>query len=153
MTPQDFKNSQEASFRRVIRDTIRRTAFSKGDRDVILALVNHWFIHRHSPKGVIHPGRDKLARKAGVSIKTVSRCLDMLRHHGVLTATAHLEGLHWNATEYQVSIPALTALRGMKKEQIRVDGGTFVPTSGRDKMSHRSCEVIAFPKVSGGRRV
>lgn len=151
MTPQSFKDSQEAAFRRVVRDTIRRTAFSKADRDVTLALVNHWFVHRHSPKGVVHPGRDKLARKAGVSIKTVSRCLDMLRHFGVLTAVAHLEGLHGKATEYQVSIPALMGLRSLKKADLSVNGGTNVPTSGRDKMSHRSCDVIAFPKAIGGK--
>lgn len=145
----DFADSQEASFRRLIRDAIRKGPFTKSERDVTLAFVNHWFHHRNGSKRVIHPGRDKLAKKAGVTIKTVSRCLDVLRHYGAIEATACLHGLHGKATEYTVDVVRLLALCALKKDAVRYNGGTNVPTAGRDKMSRRSCDVVPFPsKVS-----
>jgi len=86
--PQAFKDSAEAKFRREVRSMIRRGPFSKADRDVTLALVNHWLHHRRTSE-VIHPGRTKLAAKAGVSVSTVKRCLALLRHYGAIDAVAH----------------------------------------------------------------
>lgn len=145
MTNEEFKASQEAAFRRVVRATIRKAPFTKSERDVTLALVNHWFFHRNGKKGYIHPGREKLAKKANVSVKTASRCLGFLRSIGAITATAHLAGLHGDATEYTVNIVTLLHICELKSEVLRVNGGTNGPTRGRDKMSHRSCDVIAFP--------
>jgi len=149
-----FKDSQEASFRRIIRQTIRKGPFTKSEREVVLAFINHWFHHRKSTKGVVHPGRKKLAKRANVSIATVKRTLAMLRDYGVISAKAHLEGLHGNATEYTVCTIALTELCAKKKADIRVDGGSNEPTQGRVKMTPRINNVIAFPsqdaKASGG---
>jgi hypothetical protein len=150
----DFADSQEATFRRLIRDAIRKGPFTKSERDVTLAFINHWFRHRNGSKRVIHPGREKLAKKAGVAIKTVSRCLDVLRHYGAIEATACLDGLHGKATEYTVDVVRLLALCSLKKDAARYNGGTNVPTPGRDKMSRRSCDVVHFPakaKPLGGR--
>jgi hypothetical protein len=145
--PPDFAASQEASFRRRIRSFVRSGPFTKSERDVVLALMNHWFAQRSGEKPFIHPGRDKLARKARVAVKTVSRCLDMLRREGAITAVGHLHGLHGMATEYTVNLVLLLDLCGRKKARAAVDGEPNVSTSGRDKMSHRSCEVIPFDKT------
>lgn len=140
-----FKDSQEASFRRIIRQTIRKGPFTKSEREVVLAFINHWFYHRKSTKGVVHPGRKKLAKRADVSIATVKRTLAMLRDYGVISAKAHLEGLHGNATEYTVCTIALTELCAKKKADIRVNGGSNEPTQGEVKMTPRINNVVAFP--------
>jgi hypothetical protein len=140
-----FKDSQEASFRRIIRQTIRKGPFTKSEREVVLAFINHWFQHRKSTKGVVHPGRKKLAKRAGVSIRTVASVLDLLRTHGVIDAKAHLHGLHGNATEYTVCTVALTELCAKKKADIRVDGVQNCTGTGRAKIAHRINNVIAFP--------
>ncbi|MEX3315701.1 hypothetical protein [Sulfitobacter sp. PS-8MA] len=149
-----FKDSQEAAFRRVIRQTIRRGPFTKSEREVVLAFINHWFQHRKSTKGVVHPGRKKLANKAGVSIATVKRTLALLRDYGAIDAVDHLEGLHGNATEYTVNTVALTDLCAKKKSDVRVYGGSNDPTRGRVKMTHRINNVVKFPvqglRTSGG---
>ena len=83
-----FKDSQEAAFRRLVRDEIRRGPFTKGQRDAFLVFINHWFHHRNSKGGMVHPGRKKIAQKSKVTIKTVSRLFEILRHYGVITAEA-----------------------------------------------------------------
>lgn len=102
----------------------------------------------------MHPGRDKLAQKAGVSVAAVKRTLALLRKHKVLIAVAHLNGLHGKATEYVVDVAALFDLCAMKKSDIPVNGGSFCTSVGRVKMTHRSCDVVPFPshkiKSSGG---
>lgn len=141
-----FEDGQEAAFRRLVRNRIRKAKFSKSQRDVVLAFINHWFHHRRKSDGIVHPGREKLSARAKVSVKTVSRTFDLLRASGAIRAHDHLHGLYGNATEYSVSIPHLMALCDAPKEAFRVIGGTNVPTSGRDKMSHRINNVLTFPK-------
>lgn len=149
----DFQHGDEAKFRREVRAMIRRGPFSKAERDVVLAFANHWMHHRSTAQ-TVHPGREKLAARAKVTIKTVTRCLALLRQFGAIEATAHLNGLHGNATEYCVNMVRLSLLCGKKRDEIRVYGGTNVPTCGRDKMSHRINNVISYPsqdlKLSGG---
>jgi len=142
---ESFKDTQEAAFRRVIRQAIRRGPFTKSEREVVLAFFNHWFQHRKNTKGVVHPGRKKLAKRAAVSIPTVKRTLAMLRDFGVIYAKAHLHGLRGNATEYTVCTIALTELCAKKKADIALDGGSNDPTQGRVKMIPRINNVIAFP--------
>lgn len=159
----DFSHSEEAAFRRRVRDAIRLAKFTKFERDIILALVNHWFEKRNRDGGVIHPGRQKLAKKAGgVSIKTVSRCLNALRQEGVLGVHGHLDGKGGKATEYSLAIHKLTALC-MKPDPLKsrarvgplvpgpVIGGTNGPGSGRDLWSHRNNSVVPFKPLPKGK--
>ena len=106
-----FKDSQEAAFRRVVRDAVRKADFTKAERDVTLALVNFWFHHKSSGKP-IHPGREKLAIRAGVSVRTVASTLAMLRAASVLVPVANLNGGFKTATRYTVNIPHLLTLCG-----------------------------------------
>ena len=109
--PEQFKNSAEQQFRRVIRDAIRRCPdFSKGQRDVTLAVVNHWFHHR--AKGAIHPGRKKISKKADVSMRTVASTFAMLRAAQVMIPVANLKGGYGTATRYKVDLVALMVLTG-----------------------------------------
>lgn len=144
-----FEESQEAAFRRLVRNHIRKAKFSKSQRDVVLAFINHWFHHRRKADGIVHPGREKLSARAKVSVKTASRTLELLRASGAIRAHGNLNGLYGNATEYSVSIPHLIALCGASKEEIRVYGGTNVPTQGRDKMSRRINNVHIFQHLGG----
>jgi hypothetical protein len=141
----DFSKSQEASFRRQIRRSIRKGPFTRSQCEVVLAFFNHWFHHRTSAKGVVHPGRKKLARRAGVSVRTVASTLDLMRRYGVIEPTAHLHGLHGNATEYKVSIPHLFDLCGKKKDEIRINGVQNCTGAGCAIFAHRISNVVTFP--------
>ena len=128
-----FTDSAEATFRARIRRAIKGGPFSKAERDVTLAFFNHWLHHRGKRDGTTWPGRERLAKAAGVSIKTVSRCLDMLRNSGAIIPEAHLNGLGQNATEYSVDIASLLRLCDAKLGTKRAS-----PRIRRDKMSHHS---------------
>jgi len=147
--PTNFRDSQEAKFRTETRRFIRKGPFTKSQRDVVLAFVNHWFANRRKKDGVVHPGREKLAKKAGVSVNTVKRTLALLRATGAIRAEAHLGGLEGNATEYTVDMAALIALCGLKKEALPVIGGPNEPGHGRAKMAHRISNVVPFPSQKG----
>lgn len=100
----DFASSQEAGFRRRTRDMVRKSNLTRAEKDILLAFLNHWFVHRH--KGPVHPGRKRLAKKAGASIRAVNYTLAMLRDCGVLRpmayATGNQAGERGKATEYEV---------------------------------------------------
>jgi hypothetical protein len=146
-----FSKTQDAAFRRVTRDTIRSAPFTKSERDVVLAFVNHWFNLRHLGHAV-YPGRKKLAKKANTSIRTVASVLGILRASGAIVAEAHLNGLHGNATEYSVNYEALIDLCRLSKEQIRSYGVQNFPDRGSAKIAHRSIDsnVVAFPSKRRG---
>ena len=112
MTPKQFKDSQEAAFRKMVRAAVRKGDFTKSERDITLALVDLWFHHKGGPKPYIHPSRAKVGRKAGVTEKTVSRALAMLRAANVLTAISGTKGGQGRATQYRLNIWPLMTLCG-----------------------------------------
>lgn len=102
-----FHGTFDASFRRYVRAKVKSGPFTPSDKNIILAIVNLWFHH----KSFIHPGRKKLAAKAGVTEKTVSRSLAKLRQSGVLILVSHLTGGR-KATRYDVDAIKLLELCG-----------------------------------------
>lgn len=165
-----FKDSQEAAYRRLMRDAVRKGCFSKSERDTVLAVLNHWF--HYKAKGRMFPGRTKIAKKAGVSEKTVQRVFALLRDNGVLEPLSELKLGRGRATEYRLDEVALLHLCGSDIEQIvaslgRVkwdkkrdkptpldasESGTPCPTVYRDittDLSHGMSNVIAFPLRKG----
>ena len=112
MTPIQFKDSQEAAFRRMVRDAVRKGPFTLGQKEITLALVNLWFHHRNGPDGFIHPGREKLARKTKLSIRLVADTLAMLRAAGVLHVVSHGKGGWGTSTRYKMNLVALLTLCG-----------------------------------------
>lgn len=145
----DFKDSQEAAFRRIIRQAIRKGPFTKSHRDVTLALFDHWFHHKSGPKGYIHPGRAKLAKKARTTEKTVSRCLASLRSAGVISPAGSLKGNRYQATEYTVDPLALLVFCGCDwVDFLRRNVPSKISKMShlqRDKMSHRIRDVATYP--------
>jgi hypothetical protein len=145
----DFKDTRQAQFERMTRHAIRKSEdLTKSERDVTIALVNIWFFHQ--AKGRICPGRKKLAKKAMVTEKTVSRTLGKLRDIGGIVPLTPLKGNRYKATEYWVDIEAILVF-------CRCDWvNTFrmnVPSRilrmshlARDKMSHRSFDVASYEK-------
>lgn len=113
-----FKDSQEAAYRRLMRDAVRKGGFSKSERDVTLAILNMWFHHRNGPKGFIHPSRKMIAKKADVSVKTVSRTLAMLRGFGALVPVSGTRGGKSHATQYKVDDLGLYQLCGGDMQKI-----------------------------------
>ena len=147
-----FKDSQEATFRRRIREAIRKGPFTKGQRDALLAFMNHWMHHRKSKDGIVHPGRKKIAKQSGVTIKTVSRLFNALRLTGVITAEDSLHGLHGNATEYSVNVMRLLHVCAMSKTDWRRTVGHLSQLAGETKcptVLSDGYNVINFPSQQG----
>ena len=154
-----FKDSQEAAFRRVVRDCIKGGPLTKSERDVTLALVNIWFHHRNGPKGFIHPSREQIAKKTGVTVKTVSRTMGLLRDLEVLKPVSGIKGGQGKSTQYKVDVWTLCAFCGADwlpafTQNVPVtDGG--MSRYVRDKMSHCLTDVEPTPakvlRVVGGR--
>jgi len=154
MTPKSFKDSQEAGFRRMVRDAIRRGPFTKSERDVTLAVVNHWFHHKGGPQSSIRPGRDALAKKAGVSVRTVASVLSMLRTIEAIEPVTGLNGgyLHGGrgmTTHYTVNPWPLMVFCGCdwvddfmrgSSQNCTVSGGVFA-RFWRAKIAHCSYDV------------
>jgi hypothetical protein len=150
----NFKDSQEAAFRRLVRQAIRKADFTKSERDVTLALVNHWFHHKGSSGGLVHPGREKLAKRAKVSVRTVASTLAMLRAAGVLEPVSNLYGGKGKATAYRLQIhPLLTLcgcdwvddfLHGMAAQNCTVSG-QGIARYARAKIAHRINYVETHP--------
>lgn len=144
MTPKAFKDSQEAAMRRMVRTAVRNGPFTRAERDVTLAIVNHWFHHKSGPKGFIHPSREAIAKKAKVCVKTVSRSLDVLRGNTILVPVSGIGGGKAKATRYNVDLHSLMVVCGCVWATEFLRGASAnVPVSGaemsrygRDKMSH-----------------
>lgn len=111
-----FKDSHETAYRRLMRGAVRKGLLTKGERDVTMALLNVWFHHRNGPKKFIHPSRAAIAKKAGVSEKTVSRTLYLLRSCGALIVMSDLRGGHHRATRYRFDDLALLVMCGLDIE-------------------------------------
>ncbi|MFM7858597.1 MAG: hypothetical protein ACKO96_43420, partial [Flammeovirgaceae bacterium] len=56
-----FRDAQEATFRRLQREKVRKSNLTRTEKEIVLAFLNHWFVHRH--KGAVHPGRKKIAKR------------------------------------------------------------------------------------------
>lgn len=147
-----FAKSLEANFQRRLRALVRGSALTRAEKEVALAFLNHWFVHRH--KGAVHPGRKKLVKRSKASLPTVKRTLAMLRHWRAITAVARLEGLDGKATEYVVDPDCLEVLckthgdvlKAWRKAHNAVNGGSNEPTQGRVKMNRRNnlCNDVYF---------
>lgn len=115
----NFSDSQEATFRRFVRGSVRNAPLSRAERDIVMALVNLWLEHRKKADGVIHPGRKRIARKAKVSIITVARCFAKLREKGALAVVSHGRGEGQKPTHYRVDYDNLMKVCGHKYLPIR----------------------------------
>jgi len=163
MTPKAFKDSREAAFRRDTRARVRKSNLSRTEKEILLAFLNHWFVHRS--KGGVHPGRKKLAKRAGASVRAVNYTLSMLRDFKVIEATAHATGNSAGhrgcATEYKVDEQRLIALchipaevfktlrKGAKPgksgcKNARFEGAESAPRNN-------PCNVVPFLKQGGGK--
>ncbi len=98
------KAKAEASYTRRI---IRKSDFTRAERDVLISLANLWFYHRNGRKGFVHPGRKVLAKKARVSVVTVARALSTFRELSFLKPIKYEKGGTGCATQYAVSLRAI----------------------------------------------
>lgn len=169
----DFKDSQEAAYRRLVRGAVRKGGFSKSERDVVLAIVNHWF--HHKAKGKMHPSRERIAKKADVSVRTVATVLALLRDTGVLVPQSKARRGKGRPAEYSVDDLSLMQLCGVDMAKIVAamsggksaklhtkDGNLSVQKLHTDKYSvatpiqegrFENSNVVPLPKVVGGGNV
>jgi hypothetical protein len=152
----DYASSQEATFRRRMRDHVRKSALTRAEKDILTAFLNHWFVHRH--KGAVHPGKAKLAKKAKVSARSVKYTLSLLRTLKVLKAVAYetgnVSGERGRATEYEVDAAKLVSMCELPPEVMRAvrkgansrnTGGKNAPFKGaKNAPRNKQCNVIPF---------
>jgi len=148
-----YRDTQEATFRRLQRDRVRKSSLSRAEKEVLLTFLNHWFVHR--AKGAVHPGRKKLAKRSGVSMRTVNRTLAMLRDFDVIQPVAFERGNCGEgfgmATEYTCNtehlgllceLPAKALKNWRKKHNAGNNGVPNGPSSGDAKMAPRNNHVL-----------
>lgn len=110
----DFQKSQEAAFRKSVRDAIKTSKqLTRGQKDVALYIANLWLHHRNGPEGVIRPGRARIAKKTEVSPRTVSTVLKMMREGGVLVPVSH-DGGGSGPTRYTMRLRKIFGFCGQK---------------------------------------
>ena len=112
------------------RKVIARSAFTPSERAILTTIVNQWLHHRHGPKRYIHPGREKLAKSAGVKVKTVSRALTKFRAKGFIIDIGNLKGGAGCATRYVVNLSVIWA--DLAPDNVELKAGDLA------RMPHRS---------------
>ena len=110
-----FNASIEAAWRRILRQAISESGMTRGQKAVTTKIVDLWMHHRNGPKGYIHPGREKLAKAAKVSVRTVATTLSELRSAGVLRVVGRPKGEGQRPTEYAISTLRLLDLCGVDR--------------------------------------
>lgn len=108
-----FKDSHEAAFRRMVRGAIKKGPFSRAERDITLAIVNHWFHHKGGPKKFIHPSREAIAKKSGTCVRSVASAFAMLRDCDILRPVSGMNGGRHKATHYTVDVWKLMVFCGV----------------------------------------
>lgn len=145
-----FAESREAAFCARMRGLVKRGPFTKSERDVLKAFIDHWLHHRKDKDGVVYPGRKRLAKKANVTARTVTSALALFRASGMIVAVARLEGLDGKATEYWVDVDRFDEVCRMTKKEVLVNGWKKCPTRGVEKISTRNNTSNVIPlRVQG----
>ena len=106
-----FKDGDEYFLRHIVRAGVRKSAMTRCERDVTIVLLNLWLHHRNGPTKVIRPGRERVAKKSGSSVRTVASVMAKLRKAGVIKAVAYAKGGN-NATRYTMDLIALMEFCG-----------------------------------------
>lgn len=97
-----FSDTFEATERRRVRATIRKSSLSKNQIAVLEYLVNLWFVHRKKG-GQIYPGAERIAQKVKLSLRTVKAFLAQFRDLAFIKAVAYAKGGR-KATRYVVDL-------------------------------------------------
>lgn len=140
-----FADSDEHSHRQFMRRQVRKAKVGKNERDVVLALMNIWFV-RKKTDGVMHPGRKKIAKMANCSIRTVASIMARMREAGALIVVSHGKGGR-ASTRYKMDFIKLILFLGYKLpievagelKKIVVAVGNFTPFhlwKKRAKLAH-----------------
>jgi hypothetical protein len=157
----DFRQTPEYSAQQMIRRVIRQAkTLTRAERDVTLVVVNAWFWHR-ALDGQIHPGRKRIARKAGCCVRTVASVLDRLRNAGVLMPIQYLKGGN-RSTRYRVctlaifdfcgvSIPETLGgdLEALETVQFCTAGKSKIARLTSAKIAHGTTAFDTSPSIPG----
>ena len=145
-----FAASNEAAFRRAVRDAIRKSAMTKGEQAVTWPLQTSGSTTSRRGR-CIRVARSSLWLR-DVSIKTVTRTLAKLREAGCLIAVSHPKGGR-TSTRYRLRLFCLMVFCGAKlptwvEGELAPLPTANVPLSGTgmarftgDKMSHGLSDV------------
>ena len=155
----------------MLRQAIADSGLTRGQKAVTTKIVDLWLHHRNGPKGYIHPGREKLAKTAKVSIRTVATTLAELRAAGVLKVVARPKGEGQRPTEYRLSTRKLLHLCGVDEPEwmageltevvckLDEELHTTLHTTGvqklhtdKDHVRGEKSQARDFRVVNGGRR-
>ena len=138
-----FRDSQNFSARRAIRQFIKKSDLTKNEQAILAKIVNLWFRHAGLPKWVIHPGRKLLAKDARCSIITVARALALFRERGFIEVVRRPRGEGQRPTEYAVNLTQIiVSLSGDRS--IPVDFDLFEYVSKRYKNETPNDTPLAY---------
>lgn len=149
LTPDEYRktfaDSDEHAHRQFMRRQVKKARINKNERDVVLALMNIWFV-RKKMSGVMHPGRKRIASMANCSIRTVASIMARMREAGALVVVSHGKGGR-ASTRYTMDFEKLILFLGyeLPKEaagklvEIVTRAGVFTPFrlwKKRAKLAH-----------------
>ena len=106
----EFKSSEEASYRRFVRQMIRKSDLTRAQKDITVFLVNLWFHHKSGSKKYIHPSVEMIGKKSNVGRWSVQTCLRLLRDSKALAPIKHQNGGRNKAAQYEFNMIYLLKL-------------------------------------------
>lgn len=136
ITPNDiqkaFSDTHEHSHRQFMRRAVKKAKVSNNEKAVVSALMNIWFVRKGD--GEMHPGRKKIAKMAGVSVRTVAAIMARMREVGALVVVSHAKGGR-ASTRYRMDLEKLILFLGYtlprviegELRKIAVVVGNFTP--------------------------
>lgn len=147
IAPADRAKKEGMYLRRIIRRN-KGDILTNSEIKVLVALLNLWLHHRYGPKKYIHPGRKLLAKKAGVSVITVARSLDVFRNLGISTPIKHLKGGNGRATQYTLDTLEIQGL--FDPHNVVTIAGELVPFSVSSRSQNDTLEGYQNDTLSIG---
>lgn len=89
--------------KRKIRAAIRNSHWSHNERAVLRVLIDMW----DGPGSAISPTRAEIARKSGLSVRTIARCLSDFRKTGFIVPLAPVCGPLGMGITYEIRPQAI----------------------------------------------
>lgn len=87
----DTTDAEDARYYRSVIRKIKKTDLTKTQREVLMLLFNLHWKHKNDT-GTISMSRDKLAKRADCSPRTIIACLKMFRESGILAVRRYGKG-------------------------------------------------------------
>lgn len=127
-----FAKSMPGQERSIVRQALAKAKLTNNRKAVLKSMIDLWFANRH--RSEIHPGAEKLAKKAGVSERTVRSYLGEFRQAGWIVALAYEKGGR-KATRYAVKLWEI--IKALMPSNVVTRAGELVEIANENTCSRR----------------